>query len=278
MERVLAKAAVTAPVDLAHLVFYVLAGFVVAAACTPVGISGAFLLVPFQVSVLGLNSVSVSATGLVFNVISSPAGIVRYWRDSNIDTPLARLVLAGSVPAVVIGAWLRVHVLSDPRTFKVIAGVVLILLSIRVIIGRRVLVQDGARPGRPADAIRPATVVALAAAVGLAGGMYGIGGGSLLAPLLVASGVAVSDVAGAALVATFGSSLAGLLAYIVFNATGSTSSPYWALGAALGLGGLAGSYLGARAQRGLPEELLSWMIAVLAGLTGALYLLQTLLS
>ena len=93
MVRVLAKAAVTAPVDLVHLMFYVLAGFVVAAACTQVGISGAILLVPFQVSVLGLNSVSVSATGLVFNVISSPAGIVRYWRDSNIDTPLARLVL-----------------------------------------------------------------------------------------------------------------------------------------------------------------------------------------
>jgi uncharacterized membrane protein YfcA len=233
-------------------------------------------LVPFQMSVLDLDSVSVSATGLVFNVLSSPAGILRYWRDGNIDTRLARLVLVGSVPAVVVGAWMRVHLLGDPRAFKVVAGVILVLLSVRVAVGRRVLVRRGRLP-RPGDQpSRSRTVIALAAAVGLAGGLYGIGGGSLLAPLLVASGVAVTDVAGAALVATFGSSLAGLLAYVVFNATGSQSSPYWTLGLCLGVGGMAGSYVGAHAQRRLPEGLLTWAIAVLAGATGALYLAQAL--
>ncbi len=133
-------------VDVAHLAFYVLAGFVVAAACTPVGVSGAFLLVPLQLSVLGLGSVAVSSTSLVFNVISSPAGLVRYWRDGRIDWPLAKRVVVGALPAVCIGAWLRVHVLSDPRSFKLVAGIVLLLVAARLVVGRFVAARrSGAR-------------------------------------------------------------------------------------------------------------------------------------
>lgn len=264
-------------VDVAHLLLYFVAGFSVAVVCTPVGISGAFLLVPFQVSVLGLTSVSVSSTGLVFNVVSAPAGIVRYWRDGRIDWDLARLVGAGVVPAVVAGAWVRVHVLSDPRAFKAVAGITLILVAMRVVAGRRAVTREPLSAAHNLQK-RPALVIALAAAVGFAGGLYGIGGGSLLAPLLVASGVAVADVAGAALVATLMSSVAGLLAYVVFTTTGSASSPYWGLGVVLGVGGLGGSYIGARLQPRLPEATLTAMIAALAGLTGALYLFQALTS
>ncbi len=117
-------------------------------------------------------------------------------------------------------------------------------------------------------------IVALAAAVGLAGGLYGIGGGSLLAPLLVASGIAVVDVAGAALVATFVSSSAGLAAYLVLSPAGTSTSAWWALGLAFGIGGLAGSYVGARAQPRLPEAVLTTLVAALAGLTGILYVVQ----
>ncbi len=260
--------------DVAHLVVYLITGFAVAAGCTPVGISGAFLLVPFQVSVLGLNSVSVSSTGLVFNILSAPAGIVRYWRDGRIDARLARLVLTGSVPAIVLGAWLRVHLLSDPRSFKAIAGIVLVALAIRVIVGGRATARNPGPAVKSTASVSSVRIAALAALVGFAGGMYGIGGGSLLAPLLVASGIAVTEVAGAALVATFGSSLAGLLAYLVFGSGSANATPFWTLGLCFGLGGLAGSYVGARAQRWLPEAFLTWLIAALAGLTGLLYLYQ----
>ena len=39
------------------------------------GISGAFLLLPFQMSVLGYVSPSVSATNLVFNLVAIPGGV-----------------------------------------------------------------------------------------------------------------------------------------------------------------------------------------------------------
>lgn len=44
------------------------------------GISGAFLLLPFQMSILGYTNPSVSATNQFFNVIACPSGVWRYWR------------------------------------------------------------------------------------------------------------------------------------------------------------------------------------------------------
>jgi uncharacterized membrane protein YfcA len=66
-------AGITAPLWLPPL-----AGFVLAFFCSMVGISGAFLLMPFQMSVLGYVSPSVSATNLVFNLVAIPSGV---WRD-----------------------------------------------------------------------------------------------------------------------------------------------------------------------------------------------------
>ena len=48
---------------------------------TPAGISGAVLLLPFQVSVLGTPSPSVTPTNLLYNVISTPGALYRYWRQ-----------------------------------------------------------------------------------------------------------------------------------------------------------------------------------------------------
>jgi uncharacterized membrane protein YfcA len=53
-----------------------LAGFVVALVCTPAGVSGAFLLLPVQVLFFGAPSPSVTATNLLYNAVSTPAGVV----------------------------------------------------------------------------------------------------------------------------------------------------------------------------------------------------------
>ena len=45
------------------------------------GVSGAFLLLPFQVSYLGFDSPSVSATNHIFNIIAITSGVYRYIRE-----------------------------------------------------------------------------------------------------------------------------------------------------------------------------------------------------
>lgn len=66
-----------------------LAAFAVSFFSSMVGISGAFLLMPFQLSVLGYGGPSASATNLVFNLFATPGGVWRYTRDGRMVWPLA---------------------------------------------------------------------------------------------------------------------------------------------------------------------------------------------
>ena len=76
--------------------------------------------------------------------------------------------------------------------------------------------------------------------VGTVGGIYGIGGGSILAPILLALGYSAYEVAPATLAATFLTSIGGIVTYQILQAThGGTIAPDWALGAFLGAGGFA---------------------------------------
>jgi uncharacterized protein len=56
------------------------AAFAIAVLATPAGISGAVLLLPFQVSVLGTPSPAVTPTNLLYNVVATPGALYRYWR------------------------------------------------------------------------------------------------------------------------------------------------------------------------------------------------------
>ena len=45
---------------------------------TPVGVSGAMFLLPVQVSLLSVPSPAVTPTNLLFNVVATPGGLLRY--------------------------------------------------------------------------------------------------------------------------------------------------------------------------------------------------------
>ena len=57
------------------------AAFAVAVLATPAGVSGAVLLLPFQVSVLDTPSPAVTPTNLLYNVIATPGALYRYQRQ-----------------------------------------------------------------------------------------------------------------------------------------------------------------------------------------------------
>ena len=73
------------------------------------GISGAFLLLPFQMTFLGYTNTSVSATNQLYNVFSNPGGVFRYYREKRMLWPLSWIVMAGAVPGVVIGGFQTVR-------------------------------------------------------------------------------------------------------------------------------------------------------------------------
>ena len=123
--------------------------------------------------------------------------------------------------------------------------------------------------------LRPRTIGLAAFVVGIVGGIYGIGGGSILGPILVGSGMAISVVAPAALASTFVTSVVGVATFAVLQVNTSGSiAPDWSLGVACGLGGLCGGYLGASLQPRLPEELLRTLLGLLAIGLAVVYAVQ----
>ena len=184
-----------------------LAGLLVAAITVPVGVSGAVFLLPVQVSVLGVPSPAVTPTNLVYNVISVPGALARYRRHGAVRSSLTMHLLAGTVPGVIVGALVRIHLLPDGTVFRLLVALLLLPLGASLVV--KAARQSGVRVQAPDREIATVVIVSLGAAAGLVGGIYGIGGGSLVAPLLVVLGCSPRRVALAALTATFITSCVG---------------------------------------------------------------------
>jgi uncharacterized protein len=248
----------------------VLAAYAIAVAATPAGISGAVLLLPFQVSVLGTPSPAVTPTNLLYNVVATPGALYRYWRQKQTGGRLALVLSAGTLPGVIAGSVIRVVLLPGPRVFDLVVAAVLVPLGIWLALTRPPSKDEPARRER---VISPPMLVVLAAAVGCVGGIYGIGGGSILAPALIGSGRPPADVAPAALASTFVTSIAGVVTFTILSAHQHGSvAPDWPTGVALGIGGLAGAYTGARLQKRLPDALIRRLVGILVIAIGVRYL------
>jgi uncharacterized protein len=243
-------------------------GFLLALVTTPAGVSGAVLLLPVQMSVLRVAGPAVTPTNLLFNVVSVPGGLLRFWREGRLFGPLSGLLIAGSVPGVVAGAIIRVEYLSGGKAFSLIAAGVLMPLGLWLLLGAQRIPRE-----RPEPTPRSRVLICLLAlVVGTVGGIYGIGGGSLLAPILIATGFSVYEVAPATLLATLLSSIAGIASYQALQLMhGGNVGPEWILGLSIGLGGFAGSYAGARLQQRLPEASLRRLLGLVACVIAARY-------
>ncbi|MDD2605050.1 MAG: sulfite exporter TauE/SafE family protein [Desulfobacterales bacterium] len=299
-----------------------LVAFVISFFTSMGGVSGAFLLLPFQMSFLGYTSPSVSATNQLFNIVAIPSGVYRYWKEGRMVWPLTWIVIAGTLPGVLIGAFVRVAYLPDPTHFKLFAAAVLLYIGGKM--ARELLKKKTGTKGNGAGAeerfqemmrrhrlakndpaftdpalFKPVKVThfnlkrlgytfyddafdvsfwgifSLSLIVGIIGGTYGIGGGSIIAPFFVTFfRLPVYTVAGAALMGTFVTSVAGVAFYqaIAPLYPHLSVAPDWPLGLLFGLGGMAGMYLGARFQKFVPARTIKWMLAGIILFTALKYL------
>jgi uncharacterized protein len=298
-----------------------LVAFLVSTVTSMGGVSGAFLLLPFQVSVLHFVTPSVSATNFVFNIVAIPSGVYRYLKEGRMAWPLTWVVIVGTLPGVFIGYYLRVLYLPDPKSFKLFVGLVLLYIGVRLLYEMTERSQRGkkemkvleekfnqhARELKQSQAARvsaglpPEAIVrtiscslarveyefwgqrfsfstmgmfTLALVVGIIGGTYGIGGGAIIAPFCVAVfHLPVYTVAGAALLGTFLTSVAGVFFYSIIPSN-VPCSPDWLLGSLFGVGGFAGMYVGARLQKYIPQKYLKLILGIIITFLAGSYILQ----
>jgi uncharacterized membrane protein YfcA len=287
------------------------------------GVSGAFLLLPFQLSILGFNTPAVSATNQLFNIVAIPSGIYRYIKEGRMVWPLTWVVIIGTLPGVFIGAIIRIQYLPDPRNFKLFVGFILLYIGAKLL--KSILAKKQANKGIPSaeeqfqalvqehtaqqtkDApplpkviiteftlrrisydfygqhfiINTFSIILLSAVVGIIGGVYGIGGGAIIAPFFISFfGLPVYTVAGAALMGTFVTSVAGVVFYQIIAPfyPHIAVSPDWLLGFMFGIGGFGGMYCGARVQKYMPAKTIKLILTGCILLTAGKYIVAFISS
>ncbi|MDO8946964.1 MAG: sulfite exporter TauE/SafE family protein [Desulfocapsaceae bacterium] len=287
-----------------------LVAFVISLFTSMGGVSGAFLLLPFQVSMLGFTSPAVSSTNQLFNIVAIPSGVFRYIREGRMVWPLTWIVIIGTLPGVLVGAIVRIKYLPDPKHFKLFVGFVLLYIGGKLLkdllfkkkeigrssteerfqqqLKRQIQTKETSLPAPVAQLSRVTVqqwtfsrivydfcgetftvnaigVMALSLIVGMVGGVYGIGGGAIIAPFFVSFfGLPIYTVAGATLMGTLVTSVAGVIFYQILAPyyPGMVITPDWLLGLLFGVGGFAGMYCGARLQKFVPAKFIKWILVL----------------
>jgi len=251
-----------------------LVSFFIAFLCASGGVSGAFLLLPFQVSVLGFTTPSVSATNHLYNVFSIPFGVYRYWKEKRFFFPLTLVIILGTLPGVIVGYFLRILFFNELKKFKLLVGLVLLSIATRLVYEIFAVKKEIKFSSDPPQTLtfnwkklkfaysgkvfelNSFFITLLALFIGTIGGIYGIGGGALMAPILLAFFRLPAYVfAGATLAGTCITSIVGV---IIFTLGGH--QPDWLLGLFLGIGGALGLFFGARLQKYMPQKLIRIII------------------
>ncbi len=273
-----------------------LASFIVSFFMSMLGLSGAFLLIPFQISFLGYTNPSVSSTTQLYNVISNPVGALQYAREHRMIWPLAWIIIFGGIPGVMAGALIRITYLSDSQSFKIFVATVLLIIGAKLIQSLLSSFFSKKNIHQPIHNIESSTTEViqkslrqisytyannsytfsvtktflLSLVVGIIGGIYGIGGSAIIVPFLTSIfGLPIHTIAGAALMGSGVISVISVLFYsfLALLYPNISVAPDLLLALLFGVGGIIGMYLGAYCQKFIPGIWLKLlMILVIFGI------------
>jgi uncharacterized membrane protein YfcA len=229
-----------------------------------VGGGGSILAVPLLVYFVGVGSTHAAiGTGAVAVALNAAAGLAGHARAGNVKWPCALVFAGAGVAGALVGA----------EAGKAVNGALLLALfgALMITVGTTMLRR---RSGRENPAVRLTRdsaghllprLVPAGLAVGLLAGFFGIGGGFLIVPALMAAtrmpiGVAI------------GTSLVPVTALGASTAASYALSGYvdWTLVGLMTLGGIAGAIPGQWASRRLNEKkrLLNVVFAAVVIATG----------
>ena len=235
--------------------------FVAALLYSSVGHAGAsgYLAV---MGLYGLPQSVMRPAALVLNVFVASIGTYRFWRAGHLQWRLLWPFAALSVPFAFLGGRMR---LSDP-VYQRVLGIVLLLAAVNLV--WQTLPSRRANVGATKPPPIPVALL-VGAGLGLLAGLTGVGGGIFISPLLILARWAdPKKTAGLSVAFILVNSLAGLAGQIHSGQfrpfqTLPYEFLYWA--AAAVMGGLIGSYLGARKLGNNPLRCLLALVLVIAG-------------
>jgi uncharacterized membrane protein YfcA len=170
--------------------FIVLGGAIIGLLVGMTGAGGGALMTPMLILLFGVTPSTAISSDLVAAVVMRPIGAAVHLRAGTVNLRLVRLMVIGSVPCAVLGAYL-LHVIGHAKAaeknIEVALGVALLVgaaaMVLRLLLDRRA----GERRTRIVHDVtpRPWLTVAIGMIGGIVVGLTSVGSGSLMIVLLL---------------------------------------------------------------------------------------------
>jgi uncharacterized membrane protein YfcA len=143
------------------------------------GIGGGIIMVPLLISLTGMDQRHASATSLVAIIPTAIAGSVTYLANGQIDLLAGLIIAVGAVGGAIIGSALLKRI---PLVWLRWMFIVLIL----VVAARMVLIVPVRADQLELNGLLALGYLGLGLVMGIASGLFGIGGGIIAVPSLIA--------------------------------------------------------------------------------------------
>lgn len=243
------------------------------------GIGGGVIIVPVLIVFLGFTPITAVATSLAALLL--PVGVlavIAYYRQGLIDFKSSALIAIGLLTTTIFGV--EIALFLPPDTLAQVYGLFLIYVGWRFVEPRKILAArrgDGAA-AQDEDVEKPNipwyVVLLVGLVAGVFSGLFGIGGGAVIVPALVAilrydQKLAVGTSLGALLLPV---GLPGVWRYY----EAGILDPLVAVPVAIGL--LIGALGGARIALGLPSRTVKRMYGVFLWAVGLWFILRPYLD
>jgi len=232
-----------------------------------IGGGGSILAVPLLLYVVGVSEphVAIGTSALAVSV-NSFLNFVGHWRAGTVKWSCAVVFAAAGVAGAAIGSTLGK--LIDGQRLLFLFAWVMVAVGLAMLIPRR---SSGNADVR-LNARIAARLVALGLAAGFVSGFFGIGGGFLVVPgIMAGSGMPILNAIGSSL---FSVGAFGLTTAVNYALSGFVD---WGIALEFILGGVFGGYLGMRSAMGLAthKRLLTYLFVAIVFSIAAYILLRT---
>ncbi|MEO9601340.1 sulfite exporter TauE/SafE family protein [Parasphingorhabdus sp.] len=203
-----------------------------------VGGGGSILAVPLLIFLVGVSSTHVAiGTGAVAVAVNAFAGLWGQARAGMIKWPCALVFSAAGAVGAAIGAYGGKSV--DGDQLLILFGLLMIVVAIATYLRRNKIADLDVRLSRGSAPKLLPPIVGGGLLVGLAAGFFGIGGGFLIVPaLMAATGMSMRQAVGTSLVVV---TVLGATTALSYAMSGLVD---WKLSLLLITGGVAGAWLG----------------------------------
>ncbi|RIH84587.1 Sulfite exporter TauE/SafE [Calidithermus terrae] len=225
-----------------------------------VGLGGGVIAVPLMVSFLKLSQHRATATSLVAVVFTGITGAITYATQGTVDWVASLLIIPTAMIAARAGA-LFANKLSEWRLKRIFGWY---LIAVALILILKPYIPHVAEPLEGAVRILPLAVAG--AFAGFASGLLGVGGGTVIVPILVLlAGLEQHVAQGTSLLAMIPSALVGSYTHYRHGNLAQEVVP------GLVVGIIAGAFAGGLVANQLPELWLRVVFAVVLVWTAARY-------